>query len=46
MAPARRSREDPDDAAALEAWNRYLAELHAADAVAQDPRTGRPTSPG
>ena len=33
-APPRRDPEDPDDAAALAAWNRYLAELHAADAAA------------
>ncbi|HEV3328851.1 MAG TPA: hypothetical protein VGZ33_05590 [Acidimicrobiales bacterium] len=44
VAPARRDRQDPDDAAALEAWNRYLAELHAADAATQDRRTGGPSS--
>jgi hypothetical protein len=49
VAPARRDREGPDDAAALEAWNRYLAELHEADgAAAQDHRRagGGPSASG
>ena len=34
--------DDPDDAAALAAWNRYLAELHAADAAQGAGRPGGP----
>jgi hypothetical protein len=52
-APPRRDPEDPTEAAELAAWNRYLAELHAADAAAQDRRerggastSGYPGGPG
>jgi len=42
-APAPTPRDDEDDAA-LDAWNRYLAELHAADSEAAHEH-GRPRPP-
>jgi hypothetical protein len=45
-ARARRERESIDDAADLEAWNHYLAELHAAEGAAQDRRPAGPSSAG
>ncbi len=43
-APPRRDREGPDDAADLAAWNRYLEELHAAEAAERRSWGGPPAS--
>jgi hypothetical protein len=44
-AATRGDRESPDEASDLAAWNRYLAELHAAEGAAAD-RRPRGADPG